>query len=133
MLLVIAFNRSEAITDYLSKRNPQFCYTDMPAQSVTATRCEKRKSLVIPNSIKQQLLVFKSEKLSSQKEYIYFYKSCPQFDFRNCSNVEEEISNDLDDLNLFDDENAEGDREQHAFEFAEAPSFATGSQVTLFK
>ena len=53
--------------------------------------------------------------------------------FRNCSNVEEEISDDLDDLNLFDDENAEGDQEQRAFEFAEAPSFLTGSQVTLFK
>ena len=65
LLLVIFFNRSEAITDYLSKRNPQFSYTNILAESVTATRREERKSLVISNCVKQHLLVLKSEKLSS--------------------------------------------------------------------
>ena len=54
------------------------------------------------------------------------------FEFQNCSNFEEEISEDLDDLDMFDDENAEGIQEQHVFEFVEAPSFVTlltGSQV----
>ena len=126
------FNCSEAITDYLSKRNPQFCYTNVLAKSVTATRYEERKSLVIPNCMKQHLLVFKSEKLSLSKEYLCSSKSCLQFDFRNRSNVEEGISDDLDDLDVFDDENGEGNREQQVYEFLEAPSFVTlltGSQV----
>ena len=41
-------------------------------------------------------------------------------------------SDDLDDLDVFDDENAEGDRQQQVFEFVETPSFVTlliGSQV----
>ena len=126
------FNSSEAITGYLSKKNPQFCYTNILAESVTATRREERKSLVIPNCIKQYILVFESEKLLLSKEYLCSCKSCLQFDFRNCSNVEEEISDDLDDLDVFDDEKAEDDREQQVFEFVEAPSFVTlltGSQV----
>ena len=66
------------------------------------------------------------------KEYLCSCKSCLPFDFRNCSNVEEEISNGLDNLDVFDDEKAEGDRKQQVFEFVEAPSFVTlltGSQV----
>ena len=123
------FNNSEVITDYLLKRNPQFCYTNILAENVTATEREERKSLVIPNCMKQYLLVFESEKLSLSKKYLC---SCNQFDFRNCSNVEEEISDDLEDLDVFDDENAESDRDQQVFEFVEAPSFLTlltGSQV----
>ena len=61
------FNSSEAITNYLSKRNPQFCYTNVLAESVTATRREECKSLVIPNCMKQYLLVFQSEKLYCRK------------------------------------------------------------------
>ena len=101
---------SEAITDYLSNRkgipNSQFCYTNILAESITGTRSEECKSLVIPNCMKQHLLVFESEKLSLSKEYLCSCKSCLQFDFRNCSNVEEEISDDLDDLDVFGDENA---------------------------
>ena len=46
-------------------------------------------------------------------------------------NIEDEISDHLDDLDVFDDENAEGIREQEVFEVAETPSFVTllaGSQ-----
>ena len=62
----ILFNSSEPITDYLSKRNPQSCYANIPAESVTATNREERKSL---------------EKLSLSKEYLCSCKSCLQFDF----------------------------------------------------
>ena len=126
------FKSSEAITDYLSKRSPQSCYTNILAEIVTSTRRGERKSLVIPNCMKQHLKVFESEKLSLSKEYLCSCKLCLQFDFRNCSNVEEEISNDLGDSDVFDDENAEGNRQQQVFQFVEAPSFVTfltGSQV----
>ena len=92
------FNSSEAIADYLSKRNLQFCYTNILAESVTATKREERKLLVTPNCKKQHLLVFESEKLSLSKEYLCSCKSCLQFDFWNFSNAEEEISDYLDDL-----------------------------------
>ena len=75
-----------------------------------------------------------SEKISLSKEYLCSCNAYLQFDFPNCSNVEEEISDDLDDLDVFDDENAERDRDQQVFEFVEAPSFVTlltGSQVEL--
>ena len=130
--MICFFNSSEAITDYLSKRNPQFCYTNILAESVTATRCEECKSLVIRNCMKQNLLVFESEKNSLSKEYLRSCNSFLQFDFQNCPNVEEEISDDLDNLDVFDDEKAEDDQEQHVFELAEAPSLVTlltGSQV----
>ena len=52
-----------------------------------------------------------SEKVSLSKEYPCSCRSCLQFDFQNCSNVEEEISDDLNDLDVFDDEKAEGHRE----------------------
>ena len=67
------------------------------------------------------------------KNYLCSWKSCLQFDFRNCSNVEE-LRDGLDDLDQFDDENAEGDQEQQVFEFAEASSFVafiTGNQIEL--
>ena len=118
-------NSREAITDYLSKRNPQFCYTNILVESVTATRREERKSLVISNCMKQHLLVLKSEQFSLSEEYLFSCKMCFQFDFRNCSNAEEEISEDSNDLDVFDDENAEDDREQQVFEFVEAPFFVT--------
>ena len=70
-------------------------------------------------------MVFESEKLTLSKEYLCSYKTCIQFNFQNCSNVEEEISDDLDDLDVLDDENAEGNRKQQVFEFVEAPSFVT--------
>ena len=35
------------------------------------------------------------------------------------------VSHDLDDLDVFDDENPESDGEQQVFEFVKAPSFAT--------
>ena len=66
------------------------------------------------------------------KNYLCSSILCLQFDFRNGSNVEEQITDGLDDLDVFDDENAEGDRQQQVFEFAEAPSFVvllTSSQV----
>ena len=92
------FNSSEAITDYLSKRNLQFCYTNILAESFTATRREERKLSVTPNCKKQYLLVFESEKLSLSKEYLFSCKSCLQFDFWNFSSTEEEISDYLGDL-----------------------------------
>ena len=53
--LGLFFNGSEDVTDYLSKKNPQFCYTNILVESVAATRREERKSLVIPNCMKQHL------------------------------------------------------------------------------
>ena len=55
----------------------------------------------------------------------------PSVWFPKLLNIEDEISDHLDDLDVFDDENAEGIREQEVFEVAETPSFVTllaGSQ-----
>ena len=36
----LLFNSGDAITNYLSKWDSQFCYTNVLAESITATRCE---------------------------------------------------------------------------------------------
>ena len=48
---------------YLSKRNAQFCCTNILAERVTAIKREEHKLLVIPYCMTQHLLVFESEKL----------------------------------------------------------------------
>ena len=106
------FNSSEAITDYLSKRKPQFCYTNIPAEQVTAERREEHRSLVIPSCMKQHLIVFESEKPTLLKEYLCSCNSCLQFDFKHCSNIEKENVDDLEDIEVLDDEIADVDREQ---------------------
>ena len=56
----------------------------------------------------------------------------PSVWFPKLLNIENEISDHLDNLDAFDDENAEGNREQQVFEVAETPSFVTllaGCQV----
>ena len=52
------FNSNEIIFIYLSKRNSQFCYTNIPAEEVTAERPEEHRSTVILSCIKQHFIAF---------------------------------------------------------------------------
>ena len=120
------FNNSEAMTDYLLKRNQQFCYTNIPAEEVTAGRRAEHRSLEIPSCIIQQVTVFESKNPELFKEYIYSCSSYLQFDFGHCVNTGKEVDEGLEDLEAFDDEKTEVYREQQVFESVDTPS--SGSQ-----
>ena len=75
--------------------------------------------------MKQHLIVFKSQQPSFFKEYQCLGSSYLQFDFKHRTNTEKEIVDYLEDLEMFNDQNAEVDRENQVFEFVETPSFVT--------
>ena len=82
--------------------------------------------------MKQHLIVFESEKPTHLKEYLCSCNSYLQFDFKHCSNIEKENVDDLEDIEVFDYEDADVDREKQVFEFVETATFITlftGSQV----
>ena len=62
------FNSSEAITDYLLKRNPQLYCINISAEQVTGERRDEHTSFVITSCTNQHFIVFKSQKSALFKE-----------------------------------------------------------------
>ena len=92
------FNSSEDITDYLSKKNPQFSYTNVPADEVTAERQIEHAMMKIPSCMKQHMIVFESGKQVFCKEYLCNCGPCLKFDFKDCHKADQQEFDDLTDV-----------------------------------
>ena len=121
----VFFNSSEDITDYLAKKNPQYSYTNIPAEEVCAKRQIENDPMIIPNCMKQHMIVFESGKPVFCKEYLCDCGPCLKFNFEDCEKGEQQDSDDTTDVDVFDDENSNADRDEQIFEFVQVPSFVT--------
>ena len=120
------FNDSEAIVDYLAKKKPEFCYTNVSALEVVTKRLNMDTPLEIKDYNKQHMMVYQKGKAVVMKEYLCDCDPCRQFDFDNCEKDHEEELVDLEEVDeCFLDEDLPIDREEQIFDFVEIPSFVT--------
>ena len=122
----VFFHDSEAIVDYLAKKKPEFCYTNVSALEVATKRLNMDTPLEIKDSNKQHMTVYQKGKAVVMKEYLCDCDPCRQFDFDNCEKDGEEELVDLEEVDqCFLDEDLAVDREEQIFDFVEITSFAT--------
>ena len=125
----VFFNDSEAIVDYLTKKKPEFCYTNVSALEVVTKRLNMDTPLEIKDYNKQHVMVYQKGKAVVMKEYFCDCDPCRQFDFDNCEKGGEEELVHLEVLEEVDecflDEDLPIDRKEQIFDFVEIPSFVT--------
>ena len=95
----VFFNDSEAIADYLAKKKPEFCYTNISALEVVTKRLDMDTPLEIKDCNKQHMMVvYQKGKAVVMKEYLCDCDPCREFDFDKCENDGEEELVDLEEV-----------------------------------
>ena len=122
----VFFNDSEAIVDYLAKKKPEFCYTNVSALEVVTKRLNMGTPLEIKDCNKQHIMVCQKGKAVVMKEYLCDCDPCRQFDFDSCEKDGKEELVDLEEVDdCFLDEDLPINQEKQVFDFVEIPLFVT--------
>ena len=122
----VFFNDSEAIVDYLAKKKPEVCYTNVSTLEVVTKRLNMDTPLEMKDCNKQHMMVYQKGKAVVMKECLCDCDPCCQFDFDNCEKDGKEELVDLEEVDeCFLDEDLPIDREEQNFDFVEIPSFVT--------
>ena len=82
----VFFNNFSDMAEYLSSKNPQYCYTTILVKSLVLARQNVSNPIELPGCMKQHLIIFKPKEKIFCKEYLCDCNSCFQFDFENCTN-----------------------------------------------
>ena len=126
----IFFNQSEDIVDYLSIKCPNFHYIHLPRGEIVKSRITQKNTKVIPDCMKQHLMIFSPKEPLLCKEYLCSCVACLEFKFNECSEENLPLSDipcddDFGDFNDDYEDEDQIDKTDQIFNFVDVPSFVS--------